>query len=1389
MNIRPKTVRRLCIILLACVALVATGIAIVNHNNRVKEEAINTAGAEGMKAFKSGDYATALSKLAVYVGKHKDDPETLYAYAISRARVEQISGRHISEAIMLLDQYRALKPDNPEANHELLDLYAKADRRVEATRLADEMLAQDPKDVKALSAKARALLRGGDYDGAMKVAQQLNEVAPLDLPGQLLTMELLTRMKKPPAEVLKRQQELQTAHANDPRFELLLGVAYEYAGERENALKWFRQAADRTPPDADFVRALSRYFEALGRFEESQALLEKASKQSADPQIRRVLVQRLWQNNDFKGALQWLQNLDLKTADSDLLAFRALCLYATDAKEEAGQIVAALKQRQGDNSALAWGSGLSTHFEGAPDADKRTLISKYQSALNRDRDNAIIRAWVGDTYSALGETELAIQQWRMAADLAPSWATPRVLWSRSLLATDRTKDALDVAAVAFKRSPNFLPADIALALAWFKFSEETPNPNDGQKLMELVTAIQTRRPGELETLPIYITLLARSGQKDQAVALLKKALLPENKPSVDSLMKLASVSQAEKLGLEQEILDRARVIEPRTPRSALMQAAAMAKAGKVAEGLAYLQKQAVTTGDEAVQWKLAIAQYRESTKEPAAKSNWIEIGDEYPNNIAVQNAILNVGLSSRSDREFTARTIERVKQLTGEEGHLWRQERARWLLGSPNKDRDSAEAVAILTDLVRAYPSRLEWRLLLVQGLENINQPDSAIDHLKDAVAHDPSMPGPTLELVRLLQMRNRFSEAKPYIEQLGKMPGLNADERRQLASQMVRQGDTASAAQVLKGADLSNDAGASLMLAEISRRRGDNAQAEAIYTKLMATNAPSLDAIVAAADFYASQQKLDEANAILAKLQDKRFSTLQRELALAAHEERYASPAVARQRLLALTQTVPADPEAWRALISFDLRHDDFKSSLADADAAVEKLPGNSSILALRSESAARMKAAEQPPDYQPLIDLLSRDPQRGAEKTLFEILRDSRSRDAKPEALIARLEKATQDYPRSLPLYAVLVEKYFSLGQAANATKVAERAMAQMPTDPDAAHLAVSAQQLAGSALDVKRTAEIWRQRSLDRPLPADVAIAEALVSLKAPADAYEQLKGYLPAATATPNRYANVLSVAARALIDQNKIDEAQALLDPLLAKSAGARTVWIKLASGAIADDAIATAWLKKVEPLVSSDSIPEQTALIMGWTMIGQRTGSKPALESAQALLKKISNRPDPNGDVAFMLASINEQMGETAAAEAGYRQVLAAHPSHSGAQNDLAYLLLVHGKNLAEAEALVKKAIETQPKNASYYDTLARLLAKRGNIAEALTTFDHALTLDPSSIEALIGKATTLQASGKKEDAARLLTRIDSLISRTPLLSAAVRSELQTLRESLSRSE
>jgi tetratricopeptide (TPR) repeat protein len=1392
MNIRPKTIRRLLIIVLVCVAVVTGGMAIVRHNDRVKEAAIVQAGADGMKAFKEGDYATALARLGTYVAKHKDDADALYAYAISRSRVEEISGRHITEAIMLLDQYRSMRPNDANANHELLDLYAKADRTVETMRLADEMLQQNPKDIKALLAKSRAMLRTGDYEGALKVSQQINSVAPLDLQGQLLTMELLTRLKRPPADVVKSTADLQKAHPNDPRFELLMGVANEYAGDHDEALKWFKTAATRTPPDADFVRALSRYFEALGRFDASQALLEKASKQSTDPQIRRVLVQRLWQSNKFDEALNWLKDLDLKTADSDLLAFRALCLYATDKREEASNIVAALKQRKGDNSALAWAQGLAAHFDATPDQDKRALITKYQNALNRDRDNAVIRAWVGDAYSGLGETELAIQEWRTAAELSPSWATPCVLWSRSLLATGRTKDALDVAVVGFKRSPNFLPADIALASAWFKYSEETPDPNDAKKLMDLVTEIQRNRPGEPETLPIYIALLARSGQRDHAIELLRKALLPENKLSIDALMRLAAVSQAEKLGLEHDILARAQSTEPHTPRSALMQAAAMASAGKAQEGLAYLQKSAVNTGDEAVQWKLAIAQFRESIKDPDAKADWIALGDAYPNNIAVQNAILTIGLSARSDRDFTSRTIDRVKALTGEEGHLWRQERARWLLGSPNKDRDSAEAVAILTDLVRAYPSRLEWRLLLVQGLENIGQYDGAIDHLKQAVSLDSNVPAaPLLELVRLLQMRNRLSDAKPYLDRLAKMPALTTDERRQLAAQMVRQGDTATAADMLKNTDPAKDPGSALMLAELSRRRGDVAQADAIYTKLLASDAPSLEAIVSAADFYASQQRTEQANAALAKLQDNRFTPIQRELALAAHEERYVSTSAAAQRLAALTQSMPSDPEAWRQLISFDMRHDDFKGALAAGDAALEKLPGNSAILAMRDESSARMKAAANPPDYQPLIDILSRDPNRAAEKTLFEALRDSRasSGEESTQRLITRLEKATQDYPRALPLYALLVEKYFATNQPAQATQVAERAMNQMPTDPEAAHLAVSAQQLANSPLDVKRCAEVWRQRTLDHPMAADLAIAEALISLKQPDDAYAQVKPYLQGAIANPDHFTSVLNVAARALVAQNKAADAQAMLEPMLAKSSGARNVWLRIASTELPDDATAAAWMSKVEPLTPADSVQEQTNLITAWMTIGQRTGAKSAFESAQRLLKNMSDQPDPKGDLAFMLASINEQMGESAAAESGYRQVLAQHPNHSSAQNDLAYFLLIHNKNLQEAESLVRKAIQTEPKNASYYDTLARILAKKGDIPGALQTFDQAISLNPASLEALIGKASTLQATGKKDEASRLLTRIDSLLARTPILTAPVKAELQSLRQSLSRSE
>src|SRR6185369_9000145 len=150
MILRPQTVRRLMILLAAVVMLVAVGAALYFHNEHRKFVRLSEARQSGLTAFKSGDYRAALDSLKFYVARNKSDPEALYAYGVSRARLEEPNGKQVLEAIAVFNMVLQIDPAHLEAKHALLDLYTRAFYDSEALDLSDRLLQERSDDVKSL---------------------------------------------------------------------------------------------------------------------------------------------------------------------------------------------------------------------------------------------------------------------------------------------------------------------------------------------------------------------------------------------------------------------------------------------------------------------------------------------------------------------------------------------------------------------------------------------------------------------------------------------------------------------------------------------------------------------------------------------------------------------------------------------------------------------------------------------------------------------------------------------------------------------------------------------------------------------------------------------------------------------------------------------------------------------------------------------------------------------------------------------------------------------------------------------------------------------------------------------------------------------------------------
>jgi tetratricopeptide (TPR) repeat protein len=117
---------------------------------------------------------------------------------------------------------------------------------------------------------------------------------------------------------------------------------------------------------------------------------------------------------------------------------------------------------------------------------------------------------------------------------------------------------------------------------------------------------------------------------------------------------------------------------------------------------------------------------------------------------------------------------------------------------------------------------------------------------------------------------------------------------------------------------------------------------------------------------------------------------------------------------------------------------------------------------------------------------------------------------------------------------------------------------------------------------------------------------------------------------------------------------------------------------------------------------------------------------------------KLSDTKEDKENIAFMRGAMYEKMKKYDLAEAEFRKVLESNPNSAAALNYLGYMLADRGVRLQEALGYIKKALDNDPGNGAYLDSLGwvyyrldRLQEAEDNIRQALakakdpTVYDH----------------------------------------------------------------
>jgi tetratricopeptide (TPR) repeat protein len=120
-----------------------------------------------------------------------------------------------------------------------------------------------------------------------------------------------------------------------------------------------------------------------------------------------------------------------------------------------------------------------------------------------------------------------------------------------------------------------------------------------------------------------------------------------------------------------------------------------------------------------------------------------------------------------------------------------------------------------------------------------------------------------------------------------------------------------------------------------------------------------------------------------------------------------------------------------------------------------------------------------------------------------------------------------------------------------------------------------------------------------------------------------------------------------------------------------------------------------------------------------WMLTSGIQRSEGRLDEALTAIEEAVRRAPEDLDIRLEQAAILELLGDNERAENILRPIVAAAPDFARGLNFLGYLWVDQGVRLDEAQPLIERAVELEPENPAFLDSLGWLWYKKGDLAQA----------------------------------------------------------------------
>ncbi len=571
--------------------------------------------------------------------------------------------------------------------------------------------------------------------------------------------------------------------------------------------------------------------------------------------------------------------------------------------------------------------------------------------------------------------------------------------------------------------------------------------------------------------------------------------------------------------------------------------------------------------------------------------------------------------------------------------------------------------------------------------------------------------------------------------------------------------------------------------LAQVLLRSGQADKALATLAPLLDGNAVNVETLTLAAQAQLLKGDSAAADAAFARAAKLRPDDLRVRLALAlSNLAKGKSPsALAEVRAVAAADK---GTSADMALINLLTRANDLPAALKAVDALAAKLPNDALpdqlrgriALQTRDTAAARRHfeaALARNADYLPALAGLAAldlaDKQPAAAKARFEAVLQRHPRNTGAMLALAELtarvggtpaevgkwlNAAVAADPEDTTARMLQVDQLLAGQQTKAALEAAQAGLVALPNNPELLDRLGRAQLLSGDAQQAVGTFSKLVAAVPRSALP-QLRLADAQTAARNPGAAAAAVRR---AAEIAPDQLP-VQQAQVNMALQENRLDQALAIARKVQAQRPDEAAGFSMEGDVALRQkdwDGAVVVLRKAVLRKQPGDAAQRLHAALSA----GKKTTEAAAM--AQDWRQK---HPDDQGFVLH-LGDLALAGGQSAEAEALYRQVIARQPGNVPALNNLAYVLASQKK--PGAVALAEQALKLAPKSAAVMDTLAMALAAEQQLPRALEVQKQAVAAAPAASNFRLQLAKLLIQSGDKRNARSELSALAALGNKFP---------------------